>query len=57
MDVEEGRKAVLATNMPAEVRRKARASRATLGPYSRRTPRTKYVSAAAQTQPSRQRRK
>ena len=57
MDDDDGRKAVLATNMPAEGRRKARASRATLGPYSRRTPRTKYVSAAAQTQPSRQRRK
>ena len=51
------RNAVLATNMPAEERRKAMASRATLGPYSRRTPRTKYVSAAAQAQPSRHRSK
>ena len=53
----EGRKAVLVMNMPAEVRRKAGASNATLGPYSRRTPRTKYVSAAAQAQPSRHRSK
>ena len=33
----EGRKAVLVMNMPAEARRKAGASNATLGPYSRRT--------------------